>query len=66
MSQFLNRTWLHKILDKFMPDNCRKKLEKAFVANSAACSDLMCILNEHEDRVIAALKEDRRPQRRLL
>lgn len=64
MSHYLSKRFFHKIIDKFMPDNCRTLLDRALVQNHTACVELVCFLRNNEDKVVAALKQDRRIKER--
>jgi hypothetical protein len=60
----LSRTIIHKITDLLMPENCRIKLQKAFVDNRSACNGLIQCIDQNEHQLIAALKHDRRGRER--
>jgi hypothetical protein len=60
MQSHLNRRWFHKVVDYFSPNNCRAKLERAICENKEASASLFCLIRNHENDVIAALKNDRR------
>lgn len=61
MSQsVLNNKWFHKLTNYFYPNNCRAKLEAAFVRNRNASADFFKLINNHESDVVHALKSDRR------
>lgn len=61
MQQYqLNRTLFHIVIDFFIPDNCRMKLEKAFNENHAASSRLLRTIHQNEHQIVAAFKDDRR------
>ncbi len=64
MSHYLNRRFIHKIIDKFMPNNCRNLLDKELFVNHTACLDLVSYLRVNERDVVALLKNDRRSKER--
>lgn len=66
MSHYLSKRFFHKIIDKFMPDNCRTLLDRALFQNHKACVELVCLLRSNEENVVAALKQDRRSKERKL
>lgn len=64
MSQFqLNKRWFHKIIDYFVPNNCRTRLEMAVCENKAASACLFQLIDRHEHDVVHALKNERRQVR---
>lgn len=61
MSQsLLNKKLFHKLVNFFMPENCRDNLERAFIENRIAANDFLHSITHNESKVIAAMKDDRR------
>lgn len=49
-----NKTVLHRIVDKLMPDNCRTQLKAAAAANTSEHDEVMCLLSEFKKKVFHA------------
>lgn len=49
------RGFMKKLVDYFVPDNCKVRLQKAAEQNAAACNSAVCLLEEHKNKFLSKI-----------
>lgn len=50
---------MQRIVDWFMPNNCRKQFNIAVAKNRATCLDTLCVLRGHQADIVREMRKEK-------